>query len=195
MAVSTCAFTEDSLPVLMLHSSHDARITKGPSRSASEAFTVKPADAFIEGAVVVGQGNDAQLLITWADGSTTSFPHYWLRLWAPVVAKSTHALTTTSLTNGYHTNGYYTNGVIDGPKKGWTTSTLSIPEIDYNSIFPDGQDPTPEQAEKISVEFMDQLFHSGGPEIIKIVNTPPADLEGERNKKGTLVTKVSPSQR
>ncbi|KAK7942501.1 Clavaminate synthase-like protein [Apiospora aurea] len=74
-------------------------------------------------------------------------------------------------------------------RTGRTTDTLEIPEVDYYSIFPT-EEPTERQRNQTTLRVVDMLFHEGKGGLVKIVNTPPADVASERNRANTIVTKV-----
>lgn len=153
---------------------HDARNDRNPSRAAEDAFMVHVADARILHATHSGEGVSSAVHVTWVGGTITSFPSIWLRVLAPLVAKPNHVA----------------NGNLSLPNTcGWTVDALTIPEVDWNFIFPQVQ-PTVEQQETISIRITDMLLHEKTPRIIKIVNVPEPDVASERDRKNTLVTKV-----
>lgn len=153
---------------------HDARNDRNASRAAEDAFVVRAADARILRATHSGEGGNSAVHVTWAGGTTTSFPSVWLRVLAPLVAKQDHV----------------TYGQVGLRKpSGWTVETLSIPEVDWSLIFPQSQ-PTAAQQESISIRITDMLLHGNTPGIIRVVNVPEPDLASEKDRKNTLATKV-----
>ncbi|KAI0023749.1 hypothetical protein F4780DRAFT_20945 [Xylariomycetidae sp. FL0641] len=154
---------------------HDARNDRNPSRAAEDAFTVHAADAFILNAHHSGNGAGATVHVNWADGTATDFPGVWLCVFAPIVAKS------------QHTNGPVESGSL---KHGWTTESLTIPEVDWNDIFPTTEVSAAGHQDAMTVKITNMILYEGSSSIIKIVNAPDPDIVSERDKKGTLVTKI-----
>ncbi|KAK8084420.1 Clavaminate synthase-like protein [Apiospora hydei] len=143
------------------------------------SFVVHEPDARILGATIDGgKGATAVVVVAWANnGTSTRFPVAWLRVFAPLVAGEVGGTHRPSLSG-------------NAGRTGWTTDTLEIPEVDYHSIFPTEEDPTQRQKSQTTLRFVDMLFHEGKGGLIKIVNTPPADVTSERNRANTIVTKV-----
>lgn len=147
---------------------HDAQVDDGPSKDDQHVFTQKKPQAHIQSANVTDPGTRSTLNVTWNDGRTTSFPEIWLRALAPLVAKVIES------------------EVIDMKSpNGWLANNLAITEISYHDIFPRTTSSTPTH-ERI----FDALLQDSSAGIIKIVDLPSPDFEGERNKENTIVTRI-----
>lgn len=157
---------------------HDARNDRAPSRSAEDSFTAHAPDACIVKAAREGVGAGAIVVVSWADGTSTRFPGSWLRVFGPLVAKSDDIA-----------EGDENPAELSAKHRGWLTETIEILSIDYNFIFPQ-ENPTLQQQTAITIKIIDLLFHEGKSGILKIVNLPPADVESERERQNTLVTKI-----
>ncbi|KAI1310639.1 hypothetical protein F5Y03DRAFT_403026 [Xylaria venustula] len=154
---------------------HDARNDRSPSRSAEDSFVVHAPDARITAATLKGKGINVGIQVTWSDGTQTTFPGAWLRALAPMVAKQ-------SLEDGFI-------GEDCSDNHGWVTDKIDIPEVHFDSIFPQ-QKPSVEQSEEISIKICDMLFHEGKSGIIKVVGLPAPDVQSERETRNTIVTKI-----
>jgi trimethyllysine dioxygenase len=186
LVLATSVLTETLLQVQFSDSSftyhaqwlHDARNNRNPSRSAQDAFMVHMPDACILKAAHEGVGAGAVVAVSWTNGTSTRFPGAWLRVFGPLVAKTDN-----------EAEGDGNTAQLLAKHRGWTTETIKIPSIDYNLVFPQ-ENPTYQQQTAITVKIVDMMFHEGRSGIFKIVNLPPADVESERNRQNTLVTKI-----
>ncbi|KAI0968294.1 hypothetical protein F4678DRAFT_474788 [Xylaria arbuscula] len=131
-----------------------------PSRSAEDSFVVHAPDARITAATLKGKGINVGIQ---------------LRAFAPMVAKQ-------SLEDGYTGEGLSYN-------YGWVTEKIDIPEVHFDSIFPQ-QKPSVEKSEDISIKISDMLFHEGKSGIINIVGRPAPDIQSQRETKNTIATKI-----
>jgi alpha-ketoglutarate-dependent taurine dioxygenase len=67
--------------------------------------------------------------------------------------------------------------------KGWTASSLSVPEISYTEIFPNLSETT-------RLRIYEILAHDCFPGILKITNLPPQNIQSERQGLNTLLESV-----
>lgn len=151
---------------------HDAQVDDGPSKDDSLVFSRKVSKAQIQRIGLAGTGAKSAVDITWKDGSTTSFPAIWLRVLAPIVAKSNHVPAMV---------GQYS-------PTGWLANELSIPEVSYSDLFPESASLKDLNASKERV--LDAVLQDTTAGIVKVVGLPAPDFESERNKENTIVTKV-----
>jgi trimethyllysine dioxygenase len=151
---------------------HDARC-KGPSpsRDATSAFCQHPPTAQIQSVSTKRNDMAGTLDITWTDGTVTNYPFTWLCVMAPLVAKQMKESTTDY-------------PVADG----WLVNNLQIQEIAYSEIFPDHKDA--HKLDQSIIHILDLLLNDSSSGIIKVVGLPPPNIEEERNKINTLVTRV-----
>ena len=70
--------------------------------------------------------------------------------------------------------------------KGWLTESLTIPHVAYAELFSESF----EQSTETVVRILDEVLHQSNTGIIKVIGLPAPDIESEREKKNTLVTKV-----
>ncbi|CAM6121128.1 unnamed protein product [Calypogeia fissa] len=147
---------------------HDAKCDTGPSRTAVTAYCSKPAGARIIEAHV---GNAATTLeAKWQDESMSSFPAVWLRVHGPLVGKACSDKSPQQVKE----------------PEGWLAATLRIPSVDYHDIFSTTEDRCSVVAEQV----LDILPMSPETGIIKVTGLPSPDVECERRKINTLVTRV-----
>ncbi|CAM6120090.1 unnamed protein product [Calypogeia fissa] len=147
---------------------HDAKCDTGPSRTAVTAYCSKPAGARIIEAHV---GNAATTLeAKWQDESMSSFPAVWLRVHGPLVGKACSDKSPQQVKE----------------PEGWLAATLRIPSVDYHDIF----STTEERCSVVAEQVLDILLMSPETGIIKVTGLPPPDVECERRKINTLVTRV-----
>ena len=151
---------------------HDAQVDNGPSKDAIHVFTQKVQVARIKATNLTGQGVRSSVAIAWDDGSVSSFPSIWLRVFAPLVAKC----------------HYHVPGRIPEISSGWLPSTLKIPEFSFAEIFP--EDPNSETFGETKEQIYDAILRQSSAGIIKVVDLPEPDLEGERQKENTFVTRI-----
>ena len=147
---------------------HDSKCDKGFSKTADDTFCHAPFNATILGTDLIDTENGGHLAVTWGNGEVTEFPTPWLRIFAPLVARR-------------HQEQQSKN------PSGWLVSDLELPEYSYAAICSPG-DPEGALSTKFSV--FDSLLSESASGIIKITDVPPPDIEAERSKENTLVTRV-----
>lgn len=78
--------------------------------------------------------------------------------------------------------------INSGTPTGWLARELIIPEVPYSEIFPEvGVADTPNATKE---RIFDALLQEHAVGVIKVIGLPAPDIEGERNKENTIVTKV-----
>lgn len=151
---------------------HDAEVSSGLSKDAPNVYTQKPPNDRILRAKISGRGLKSSLDVDWADETTSQFPAAWLRVYAPIVAQPQREEMAQSATAS--------------EAKGWLATTMSIPEISYNDIFPkDG-----EISLSNSLRICDALLDEASLGILKVIDLPAPDVEGERRGDNALVTHI-----
>lgn len=153
---------------------HDAQVDTNPSKDSDEVFSRKVAEARIQRASLIGTGVQSAVQITWTDGSKSSFPAIWLRAMAPLVAKRRDVETRTSEIN----------------PTGWLADELAVPEVSYRDLFPENNSLLPEDLDAAKERILDAVLLKSALGIVKVVDLPAADLESERKRENTIVTKV-----
>ena len=140
---------------------YDARCNEGPTRNAATAFCSRGNAVQVTDVSISDQSLSAHLKLTWNDGTKSSFPVAWLKVMAPVVAKSQDSKVEQ-----------------DKPRqRGWTTSSLRIPEIPYNHLFAGDQEKEADDATKLRVISM--LLHKTSAGIVKITGLPAPNVKEE----------------
>ena len=101
--------------------------------------------------------------VAWDDNLSSQFPGLWLRVMAPLVGRS---------------ESPHSIPMEDVSPKRWLADAFEIPEISYRAIFPEGS-----QREAFSnhviLQVLNKLLDPSSPGIVKIVNLPKPNLEGE----------------
>jgi trimethyllysine dioxygenase len=151
---------------------HDAQVDNGASKDAVDVFTQKFQVALINDVNLTEQGVRSNLGVSWDDGSTSYFPAVWLKVLAPLVAKP-------------HDN---TSARMPDTAKGWLATTLQIPEFSFFNVFPKDVNSKEFSATKELV--YDTLLRKSATGIIKVIDLPAPELEEERQKENTLVTRI-----
>ena len=152
---------------------HDARCDSGAARNATTAICQQPISTtvHIEKAHLSGHGIDMKLLIAWEDGQSSSLPGPWLRVMAPLVAKTVGEIPQEPVA------------------KGWLATNLDIPEISYRDVV--RASPTcKDYSESIATEILDKLLNPSLPGFVKVVDLPAPNYEDERNHRNNIVTSV-----
>jgi trimethyllysine dioxygenase len=67
---------------------------------------------------------------------------------------------------------------------------LTIPEVRYSDIFPDSSASSTKMYEATVMRVLDDLLHDSSPGIIRVIDLPAANIDDERDKVNTLVTRV-----
>jgi len=153
---------------------HDAQCMDGASRTFATAFCqqllVPP--VHLEAVSISGAGFGQSVSVTWDHGNASRFPAPWLRVMAPLVASHNDPVPTA----------------VYKTQKGWLANTLMIPEISYEELFPEHENTEAHQASVLRT--LNLLLHESASGIIKVTNTPPPNLDQERQKTNTVVTRV-----
>jgi trimethyllysine dioxygenase len=151
---------------------HDAYVETRPSKDSDEVLSRKAARARIQYASLSGTGTQSAIQITSVDGSKSSFPTIWLRVMAPLVAKRRDIGAETSEVN----------------PNGWLAHELAIPEVLYGDLFP--QNSVPGDLNAVKERILDAVLLESVLGIVKVVGLPDPDVESERKRENTIVTKV-----
>ena len=149
---------------------YDARCDEGPTRNALTAFCSREDTVQVTDVSISGHSLSAHLDITWNDGTNSSFPAAWLKVMAPIVAMSPDS-----------------SAKQDEPHQlGWTTSSLTIPEIPYHELFIGKQEQEADDVTKLRV--LSLLLHKSSAGIVKITGLPAPNIEEKEHK--NVVTKI-----
>lgn len=156
---------------------HDARCDDGASRNAATAICQQPiATVRVEEARLAGEGAGMTLDVAWDDQLTSKFPGPWLRVMAPLVARSEAPPPALE---------------AEPSPTGWLVDALQIPRISYRDIFPEGSKQEEERSTNdVILQVLHKLLDASSPGIIKVVDLPPPNLEDERNHRNNLNTLV-----
>ena len=146
----------------------DAKCDYGPSRTALTAFCQTPPVARILKARI----DKAEIILTWIDGSVSSYPASWLRIMGSLVGSRSGESSPPLLSTWQ--------------SRGWLTDSLKIPSFDYEAIFAD----TTQMCEATAETIMDELLMAPSTGIVQITGLPAPNIESERDKTNTLVTQV-----
>jgi trimethyllysine dioxygenase len=151
---------------------HDAAVDKAVSKTSDQVFLTKLACPRIESIRTTANSMTADLEICWTDKEVSLLPVAWLRVCAPLVAKQ-HGRAV---------------GTTESEQSAWMAHNVDIPKFSYLDIFP--KHATPDRLDAIKEKIYNVLLQDSKVGIIKVVDLPPPNLESERAKKNTLVTKV-----
>jgi trimethyllysine dioxygenase len=151
---------------------HDAAVDKAVSKRSDQVFLTKQVCPRIQWIRTTSNNTTADLEIFWTDGQISSLPVAWLRVYAPLVAKQHGQIVKTK----------------KNEQSAWLAHNVDIPKFSYLDIFP--KHTTPEKLNAIREKIYHVLLKDANVGIIKIVDLPPPNVESERAKKNTLVTKV-----
>ncbi|CAF9939521.1 hypothetical protein IMSHALPRED_001536 [Imshaugia aleurites] len=152
---------------------HDARCDNGAARNAATAICQQPiSTVHVEKASLSGNGTSMTLGVVFDDDLTSEFPGPWLRVMAPLVARSENPQLALE---------------EEASPKGWLVDTLRIPEISYKDIFGSKEE---EHSNEVIIGVMDELLGASSPGIVKIVDLPDPNFEDERNHKNNINTLV-----
>lgn len=149
----------------------DAKCDEDVSRTAVTAYSRVPPDAQIMEVCIVEEGIQTTLEIIWKEGNPSRVPGLWLRVMAPVVAKSTDP------------------DLLDSPSipQGWLANNLKIPTIEYADIFAENE----EACKATVISILDELLGAFTTGIVKVTGLPPPSLTSERDASAnTIVTQV-----
>lgn len=154
---------------------HDARCDNGASRDASTAICQQPiTPVHVEKVSIPGQGAGMVLDVTWDDGLSSKFPIPWLRVMAPLVARTDSPQLARK----------------EPVAKGWLVETLDIPAVSYRDLF--GEGTKQEQLDATILSVLDKILSPSAPGIVKIVDLPAPNIDDEKkhiNNLNTLVLK------
>ncbi|OCL10858.1 Clavaminate synthase-like protein [Glonium stellatum] len=152
---------------------YDARCDTGPERRAPQVFCQQLNAVHVQSAEVSSSGARTTLDVTWDDGSTTPFPALWLRLLAPLVAKTQQPAAAVK------------ESTIP---KGWLANEVVIPEISYQKIM--GEHLSNEEFLAKKAWILDTLLLDDSPGIIKITDLPEVDAYTEGTQVDNLLTHI-----
>lgn len=155
---------------------HDARCDNGPARNADTAICQQPiATVHIVKVKFSGEGASMTLDVTWDDNLTSRFPGFWLRVMAPLVARSESPQSPLT--------------AEEPIPKGWKFNALNIPQISYRDIFSEGSKQE-NRSNNVHLEVLNKLLDPSSPGIVKIVDLPEPNFEDERNHRNNINTLV-----
>lgn len=144
---------------------NDAQVDDGPYKAIDDTYSKKTTMAKLTKADVSGEGVQTVVKVSWDDGRETRFPSVWLRVHAPLVAKSEGDEATPE--------------DLQIPP-GWLPKDFKVPEVSYNDVYPT-------LAEATKLRIYEGLVHPSFPGLLKITDMPPAEPEAERKGENTLV--------
>lgn len=154
---------------------HDARCDNGPARNADTAICQQPiATVHVERVKLSGEGTSMTLDVTWDDNLSSKFPGFWLRVMAPLVARSESLQSPPE---------------EEPIPKGRMFNAVEIPEISYRDIFSEGSKQE-DRSNHVHLEVLNKLLDPSSPGIVKIVHLPEPNFEDERNHKNNINTLV-----
>ena len=148
---------------------HDARCDGGAAKNAETAICQQPIETVhVQAVDVSGDGLNSTLDVSWDNGISSKFPAPWLKVMAPIVARSDKPPSDTT----------------DTLTQGWLVPDLKIPEVSYSDLFQQGPNP------ELDIEVLDRILSPNAPGIIKIVDLPAPDIASEHAHQNNLNTQV-----